>query len=79
VEARRLLPTASIRQSLPDGANIGADPFKKSSAMARSPEKRVKSSGRQPGTPPAGEKSSPKGDDEEQEDVLKQLTGLGSL
>jgi len=29
---------------------LGADPFKKSSAMARLPEKRVKCSGRQPGT-----------------------------
>jgi len=28
--------------------------------------------------PPAGEKSSPKAADEEQEDMLKQLTGLGS-
>jgi len=46
--------------------------------MARSPEKRVECSGRQPGTPPAGEKSSPKAADEEQGDMLKQLTGLGS-
>jgi len=41
--------------------------------MARSPEKRVECSGRQP-----GEKSSPKAANEEQGDMLKQLTGLGS-
>jgi len=46
--------------------------------MARSPEKRGKCTGRQPGTPPAGEKSSPKAANEEQGDMLKQLTGLGS-
>jgi len=59
--------------SLPDWANTRADPFKKSSVMARSPEKRVECSGRQP-----GEKSSPKAANEEQGDMLKQLTGLGS-
>jgi len=64
--------------SLPDWANTGADPFKISSVMARSPEKSVECSGRQPGTPPAGEKSSPKAADEEQGDMLKQLTGLDS-
>jgi len=63
--------------SLPDWANTGADLFKKSSVMARSPEKKVECSGRQPGTPPAREKSSPKAADEVQEDMLKQLTGLG--
>jgi len=46
--------------------------------MARSPEKRVECSGRQPWHPSAGEKSSPKAADEEQGDMLKQLTGLGS-
>jgi len=45
--------------------------------MARSPEKKVECSGRQPATPPAREKSSPKAADEVQEDMLKQLTGLG--
>jgi len=38
----------------------------------------VECSGRQPGTPPAEEKSSPKAADEEQGDMLKQLTGLRS-
>jgi len=46
--------------SLPDWANTGADPFKKSSAMARLPEKRVKCSGRQPGTPQQEKKAAQK-------------------
>jgi len=42
--------------------------------MARSPEKRVECSGRQPGTPQQEKKTA----DEEKGDMLKQLTGLGS-
>jgi len=53
--------------NLPDWANMGVDPFKKSSVMARSPEKRVECSGRQPGTPQQEKKTA----DEEKGDMLR--------